>query len=156
MAMRQSFENWEPPCISVSKEHCFLEDSTVCVNCHLVKGDSLTKRKRHSVSSKTLIRLVTAQQRRCYYCEREMFVVKAPRFDRADARATTEHVVPVSRGGTNDPANIMAACRRCNAEKGGLLVSEWLAALKQGRGSHMTTAERDKIILRLEAIIESR
>jgi 5-methylcytosine-specific restriction endonuclease McrA len=29
-----------------------------------------------------------------------------------------EHIVPVSRGGTNDPSNLTVACRRCNRKKG--------------------------------------
>src|SRR5690606_35763415 len=27
---------------------------------------------------------------------------------------TRDHIVPVSRGGTNDPANLRTLCRRCN------------------------------------------
>ncbi len=29
-----------------------------------------------------------------------------------------EHIVPVKRGGTNDPENLLTACWRCNEEKG--------------------------------------
>jgi len=36
-----------------------------------------------------------------------------------------DHVVPVSLGGTNDPANLVGACERCNAEKGDRTPSEW-------------------------------
>lgn len=31
---------------------------------------------------------------------------------------SVDHVVPVSRGGTNDPANVVAACRSCNSISG--------------------------------------
>ncbi len=30
---------------------------------------------------------------------------------------TVDHVVPVSRGGTNDPENLVMACRSCNSRK---------------------------------------
>lgn len=48
---------------------------------------------------------------RCCYCRR-----------RAD---TIDHVVPLSRGGSNDVANMRPCCRGCNAAKGNLLVEEW-------------------------------
>jgi len=33
-------------------------------------------------------------------------------------RLTVDHVVPVMRGGTNAPANLVAACKSCNCAKG--------------------------------------
>lgn len=40
---------------------------------------------------------------------------------------TRDHVIPLSRGGTNAPDNLVPACRPCNGEKGSLLVDEWKA-----------------------------
>lgn len=36
-----------------------------------------------------------------------------------------DHVIPLSRGGTNDKTNLVAACKPCNCSKGDKLVSEW-------------------------------
>lgn len=36
-----------------------------------------------------------------------------------------EHQVPLSRGGTNNPDNLVAACVSCNTQKRSMLVSEW-------------------------------
>jgi 5-methylcytosine-specific restriction endonuclease McrA len=36
-----------------------------------------------------------------------------------------DHIVPVSRGGSDDMANLAAACRPCNRSKGSLLLEEW-------------------------------
>lgn len=36
-----------------------------------------------------------------------------------------DHVHPVSRGGTNDPANLTTACYDCNRSKGALTLEEW-------------------------------
>lgn len=49
---------------------------------------------------------------------------------RADAgRMCADHIVPLSRGGTNDPDNLAAACVPCNLSKSDRLLSEW-----RGRG----------------------
>lgn len=52
---------------------------------------------------------------RCAYCNSD----KGP-FHR-------EHVVPRSRGGPDEPINLVMACGACNAAKGIRLPSEWLA-----------------------------
>jgi len=38
-----------------------------------------------------------------------------------------DHVIPVCAGGSNDPANLVGACERCNIEKGDRTPAEWLA-----------------------------
>ncbi|WP_107984223.1 HNH endonuclease signature motif containing protein [Rhodococcus sp. OK519] len=40
------------------------------------------------------------------------------RGDRCTGRAAeVDHIVPVSRGGTDDPTNLRAACKACNAQE---------------------------------------
>lgn len=39
---------------------------------------------------------------------------------------TADHVVPLTRGGTNDRSNLTACCIPCNTKKSNKLVSEWL------------------------------
>ena len=36
-----------------------------------------------------------------------------------------DHVIPVARGGTNWPANLRPACRKCNQRKNSKKLSEW-------------------------------
>lgn len=50
----------------------------------------------------------------CMYCGRE--------FNGSDL--TRDHVVPVSRGGEDRWENVVAACRRCNQQKGDRLLTE--------------------------------
>lgn len=40
---------------------------------------------------------------------------------------TRDHVIPITRGGTDDIDNLAPACRPCNSSKGTLTVAEWLA-----------------------------
>lgn len=37
-----------------------------------------------------------------------------------------DHIIPLSRGGTNDPENLTPACKPCNSSKRDKLVEEWL------------------------------
>lgn len=55
--------------------------------------------------------------RRCVYCGTTLGL----------DIATLDHVYPLSRGGTHDPGNLVAACERCNQLKGSLLPAEFFA-----------------------------
>jgi len=37
-----------------------------------------------------------------------------------------DHVIPLSRGGSNNPDNLVLACATCNTSKGDKLISEWV------------------------------
>lgn len=41
---------------------------------------------------------------------------------------TVDHVLPISRGGTNDLSNLVTACRPCNSSKNAKTPEEWEAA----------------------------
>lgn len=43
-------------------------------------------------------------------------------------RLECDHVIPVSRGGSNELSNLVAACRPCNRRKRAKTPAEWLAA----------------------------
>lgn len=60
----------------------------------------------------------------CVWCSRP--------FDHLE-RATTEHVVPRVKGGPSILANEVAACRRCNRERGHASPVQWLDEVR-GRG----------------------
>lgn len=55
-----------------------------------------------------------AQKARCYYCH-----IKVGNDYHVD------HVVPLSRGGSNDPSNIVIACPSCNTAKRDKMPYEW-------------------------------
>jgi 5-methylcytosine-specific restriction endonuclease McrA len=54
----------------------------------------------------------------CQYCGRHRSELRGREF------LTRDHVVPISRGGANDWANVVAACSPCNNRKGNGLPSE--------------------------------
>jgi len=45
--------------------------------------------------------------------------------DRTRIGYDIDHVIPISRGGTNDPSNLVLSCPHCNDRKGAKLPSEW-------------------------------
>jgi 5-methylcytosine-specific restriction endonuclease McrA len=55
---------------------------------------------------------------RCQYCGRHMTEFK-PR-----EALTRDHLIPLSRGGTNDWTNVITACSPCNTRKGNRLPEE--------------------------------
>lgn len=54
----------------------------------------------------------------CHYCGRIFAAPFAPQPSGDERWKTRDHVVPRCRGGTNEPWNIVAACWRCNIDKG--------------------------------------
>lgn len=46
--------------------------------------------------------------------------------DRRDAVLEQDHVWPISRGGGHTAANVVPACRSCNASKNDSLLADWL------------------------------
>jgi 5-methylcytosine-specific restriction endonuclease McrA len=55
--------------------------------------------------------------RRCVYCATLLAVEVA----------TIDHVLPVSRGGSHDPGNLVIACQACNQLKGDAMPLEFFA-----------------------------
>lgn len=43
-----------------------------------------------------------------------------------------DHVIPISRGGTNEMGNLVTACSVCNSSKRAKLISEWRASHAAG------------------------
>jgi hypothetical protein len=63
-----------------------------------------------------------AQHGRCPYCGRPLASTGRQQRRNDPRLCTIDHVVPRARGGTSDLANLVAACRACNAAKGDRLI----------------------------------
>ncbi len=66
------------------------------------------------ITSAEWVARVTEYGGRCAYCSRPA--------------TTQDHVVPLSRGGRHEIANVVPACKSCNSSKRDKLVSEWQEA----------------------------
>lgn len=78
-----------------------------------VKGE-YKRRYSKSVPPLTNRELFRRDHHLCLYCGREF----------RESELTRDHVLPISRGGKNLWSNVVAACKRCNAHKGGLTPEE--------------------------------
>jgi hypothetical protein len=75
--------------------------------------------------------LCEAQGWRCAYCSRSMR--RKERADKPWLTATVDHILPVSRGGTNARWNVTAACKGCNTAKADMTADEFRAASVDSR-----------------------
>lgn len=82
------------------------------------RAEAVRRRAResdgHVYSWTQVMRVFVLLGGRCAYCEQ--IVVGPP---------DPDHVVPLSRGGSNGNANVLPACRPCNSDKRDLLLHEW-------------------------------
>lgn len=69
-----------------------------------------------------IIELYSQQNGLCYYCREELY-----------GQYDVDHVIPLSRGGSNGVDNLVIACAFCNRSKGNKLLEEWNGFLPQLR-----------------------
>lgn len=58
---------------------------------------------------------------------------------------TVDHIIPVAKGGTDDPDNLVACCRRCNFSKRDKLPEEFINERNQKRGVFYSVDSTDPI-----------
>lgn len=78
-------------------------------------------RKLNATGSHTkddILRQYSAQHGLCWWCG-----------ESAGEDWQADHLVPLSRGGSNAPENIVIACRHCNQSKNNRLPHEWIGRL---------------------------
>jgi 5-methylcytosine-specific restriction endonuclease McrA len=66
----------------------------------------------------------------CHWCRR--------------AKATElDHIIELDRGGTNDPDNLVPACKKCNSRRGAEYLAKKRAASVQARQKAISTQKRN-------------
>lgn len=66
-----------------------------------------------------VLTIAEAQSFRCYWCKADI-----------KDRISADHYIPLSKGGTNYPSNIVAACPSCNSTKHNKLPDEFLEHIR--------------------------
>jgi|SRR3954463_5375305 len=86
-----------------------------------VSSGNRRARKRNAAGTHTTDELHQQYQRqkgKCYYCHKKL--------GKERKSWVAEHVIPLSRGGSNSIDNIVIACIPCNLRKGSKLPHEWV------------------------------
>jgi 5-methylcytosine-specific restriction endonuclease McrA len=94
---RNSYKKW------AKKED---SDAVIAANAHRRRARLLTATGRHTPDD--LREILAAQAHRCPYCNADLKQVKRH----------VDHIMPLSRGGSNDKTNIQILCQTCNLSKG--------------------------------------
>lgn len=84
-----------------------------CVRGHNCRAKRLGAKGRHTARDIRI--LYKIQKGKCVYCNTDL-----------DRKFHIDHVVPLSRGGTNYRHNLVLTCPHCNLSKGDKLLSEWI------------------------------
>jgi|SRR5450755_510649 5-methylcytosine-specific restriction endonuclease McrA len=83
----------------------------------IAREDWKARRKRkHRVSARFRRIVIERAGHRCAYCGVRL----------TDNRFEVDHIVPISRGGRGNLANLAAACHDCNWSKFDYLIEKWL------------------------------
>lgn len=82
----------------------------------------LARKNNRSTKTRRLKALLKRDGHSCRYCKRETHLLKHP-------YATTEHILPTSRGGNNDMRNLGVSCLECNQMKGNMTDDEFMLYL---------------------------
>ena len=89
---------------------------------HITERAPARKRQKLELSGSKRAAVIRKSDERCWYCGQDM------RWDGTIEHpwnTTIDHVVPVSRGGTDDLENLVYCCRGCNQRKGTRTVEEF-------------------------------
>ncbi len=119
--------------------HSRLDGSRTTLDIHSIVACAGRRTVRLGSPPLTNAALFGRDRNLCLYCGRVF----------SDAGLTRDHVVPRSRGGTDEWENVVAACKRCNHRKGSAMphecgmallalpyvpnVAEYLALINSGR-----------------------
>ena len=83
----------------------------------IINSMYITKRKRAMgnglVTVNDWMNILKKHNHKCAYC------------GCSNKKLTADHVIPLSRGGTHTPSNIVPACQSCNSSKSSFLLKEW-------------------------------
>ena len=81
----------------------------------------------HKARKRLRAKCMEEQGYRCYYCQLPMGEGMVE-----DLRPTVEHLVPTSKGGTDEASNMVVACMSCNHTRGNQIpVDAWRKAARE-------------------------
>jgi hypothetical protein len=98
------------PCVIYRKRYKFLENIVVVG----LKWNGKNVKRRTSGFAKEFLK--ENSDARCIYCEKKL----------TEKTATTDHIIPISKGGNNCQINLVVVCFGCNNERGDIEFKDYL------------------------------
>ena len=98
------------PCVIYRKKYKFLENIVVVG----LKWNGKNVKRRTSGFAKEF--LLENENAKCIYCECNL----------TNENSTTDHIIPISKHGSNCQVNLIVSCFDCNNERGNLEFEEYL------------------------------
>jgi len=83
---------------------------------HFSSKYNLYNPQAHISTFEEVSKLYSASE--CFYCKKQL----------TDKDKTVDHKIPVSKGGTNDPSNLVISCSFCNSAKSNKTSKEYMGA----------------------------
>lgn len=90
------------------------EDRRLAGRAHSSHRRALKKNSPLAHTAQDIEQQKTRQKGKCYYCHKKF------------ADFHVDHIIPLSRGGSNGPDNIVVTCPTCNLSKNDRLPHEWI------------------------------
>lgn len=86
---------------------------------------------RNSERMKRTTRRLLAIDPTCVYCGRVLRYDHSTLGPVPNKECSIDHLLPVSRGGTDDPSNLVLACKGCNRSKSDRTPDEWAEMIRR-------------------------
>lgn len=104
-----------------ARYHANLERSRLKSRLAALRRRALAMAAGGSFTKEDVARMLVEQDGCCKGCQRNIRL-----------RYEVDHIVPLIRGGSNDPVNLQLLCRSCNARKNARTMEEWLQLNETG------------------------
>lgn len=101
------------------------------------------KRKKNSEFYEVMLIHLRTQSYLCAYCN---YNLKALEY----SKIHIDHIIPISKGGKDDPSNFAVVCSDCNTLKSDLTMEEFLKKVEIKRNRYNTILEKRESLLRVE------
>ena len=98
------------PCVIYRKKYKYLSNIVIVG----LKWSGKNVKRRTSGFAKEFVK--SNKNAKCIYCERKLTL----------ENATTDHIVPISKGGNNTQVNLVVTCFDCNNQRGDMHFNEYL------------------------------
>lgn len=101
------------------------------------------KRKKNAEFYETMLVHLKSQSFLCAYCNCNLKAL-------AYSKIHIDHIIPLSKGGKDDPSNFAVVCSDCNSLKSDLTIEEFLNKVEHKRDRYNVILEKRESLLRVE------